>query len=61
VAANREQAFMAFEQLSAHGVREKRGLIEPVGRNTAPAIALVAMACESEEIILVNPRRTTSS
>ena len=30
-------------------------LLEPVGRNTAPAIALACLALESEEIVLVTP------
>jgi mannose-1-phosphate guanylyltransferase/mannose-6-phosphate isomerase len=55
VAANREQSFIAFEQLASRGIRDKFGLIEPVGRNTAPAIALVAFSVEPSEIILVNP------
>lgn len=54
-AANIDQAFLAFDQLFRNGIKEKRGLIEPVGRNTAPAIALVAMTVEPDEVILVNP------
>lgn len=55
MAANRSQAFLAFEQLAANGIKEKRGLIEPAGRNTAPAIALVALGLPLDEIILVSP------
>jgi mannose-1-phosphate guanylyltransferase len=32
-----------------------RFLLEPVGRNTAPAIALACLALDSEEIVLVTP------
>jgi mannose-1-phosphate guanylyltransferase len=55
IAANRAQAFMAFEQLALYGIREQRGVIEPVGRNTAPAIALVALGLPADELILVCP------
>jgi len=36
-------------------VTENRFLLEPVGRNTAPAIALACLALGKEEIILVSP------
>jgi mannose-1-phosphate guanylyltransferase len=54
-AANMDQAFLAFDQLFKNGIKDKRGLIEPVGRNTAPAIALVACTLDPAEVILVNP------
>jgi mannose-1-phosphate guanylyltransferase len=54
-AANGDQSFLAFEQLRLNGVTERAGLIEPVGRNTAPAIALIALTLDPSEIILVNP------
>jgi hypothetical protein len=41
MASNKEQSFLAFEQLAGLGQSLEAGLIEPVGRNTAPAIALV--------------------
>jgi len=34
---------------------ESRYLLEPVGRNTAPAIALACLALEADEIVLVTP------
>ncbi len=55
VASNADQSFLAFDQLSRRGIPARKGLIEPVGRNTAPAIALVAMALDPLEVILVNP------
>ena len=55
VAANSDQSFLAFDQLRLNDVLERSGLIEPVGRNTAPAIALIASMLEPSEIILVNP------
>jgi mannose-1-phosphate guanylyltransferase len=55
VAANSDQSFLAFDQLAKRGITERKGLIEPIGRNTAPAIALVAMCVDPSEVILVNP------
>lgn len=55
VAANIEQSFLAYEQLSKNGISDRRGLIEPIGRNTAPAIALIAFTLDPDEIMLVNP------
>jgi mannose-1-phosphate guanylyltransferase len=55
IAANRHQAFLAFNQMENLGIHEHFGLIEPVGRNTAPAIALAAMLVDPETILLVTP------
>lgn len=55
IAANEHQSFLAYNQLHNLGIRPAGGLIEPVGRNTAPAIALAAMQCDPGEIILVSP------
>jgi len=54
-AANIDQSFLAYEQLNKNGITYKKGLVEPVGRNTAPAIALIAFTLDPSEIILVNP------
>ena len=57
IVSNSEQYFLALEQeeevllnnnISAY-------MLEPVGRNTAPAIALACMALDKEEIVLVTP------
>ncbi|KGE71570.1 hypothetical protein DC28_09775 [Spirochaeta lutea] len=55
IAANEHQSFLAYNQLHNLGIRPAGGLIEPIGRNTAPAIALAAMQCDPGEIILVSP------
>jgi mannose-1-phosphate guanylyltransferase len=55
VASNKEQSFLAFEQLAGLGQSMEAGLIEPVGRNTAPAIALVCFKLDPEELVLVTP------
>lgn len=55
IVSNTEQYFLALDQLAElHQVAEKY-LLEPIGRNTAPAIALACMALNPEEIVLVTP------
>lgn len=55
IICNEEHRFLAAEQLRAIGHEESRILLEPVGRNTAPAIALAALnaARDDEDIILL--------
>ncbi|MFK5881028.1 MAG: mannose-1-phosphate guanylyltransferase/mannose-6-phosphate isomerase [Sulfurospirillum sp.] len=55
IVSNSEQYFLALDQLEELKQKNNRYLLEPVGRNTAPAIALACMALESEEIVLVTP------
>lgn len=55
LATNRDQYLLATDQLLSHDLREAGGVIEPCGRNTAPAIALVCMGLDREEIVLVTP------
>ncbi len=52
---NEEHRFLAAEQLRQLGMEQAKILLEPVGRNTAPAIALAALQANSEEdpILLV--------
>ncbi len=57
IVSNSEQYFLALEQ--EEEVLKKQNsssyLLEPVGRNTAPAIALACMALDAEEIVLITP------
>lgn len=56
VISNAEQYFLAKDQLSE--ISEKgapRFMLEPVGRNTAPAIALACLSLSPETIVLVSP------
>jgi mannose-1-phosphate guanylyltransferase/mannose-6-phosphate isomerase len=46
VVCNEEHRFLVAEQLQSVGVEPLRILLEPVGRNTAPALALAALAAE---------------
>jgi len=55
IVSNSEQYFLAFDQLEELHKTNNRYLLEPIGRNTAPAIALACMALEGEEIVLVTP------
>lgn len=58
VVANREHRFLAAEQLQAIGVAPRAMLLEPVGRNTAPAIAAAALLVvrdDPEALLLVLP------
>lgn len=56
---NEEHRFLAAEQLRQVGMEKANILLEPVGRNTAPAIALAALqvveneAAESEDPVLL--------
>jgi len=55
VAANEGQSSLAAEQLAGLGVAAYGSMVEPVGRNTAPAIALACMTLPPGEVVLVAP------
>ncbi|MDN5106016.1 mannose-1-phosphate guanylyltransferase/mannose-6-phosphate isomerase [Aliarcobacter butzleri] len=55
IVSNSEQYFLALDQLEELKKDNNKYLLEPVGRNTAPAIALACMALEYDEIVLVTP------
>ena len=55
IVSNSEQYFLALDQLEELGKENNRYLLEPIGRNTAPAIALACMSLEPETIVLVTP------
>jgi mannose-1-phosphate guanylyltransferase len=55
IVSNTEQYFLALDQLEELKQVKNKYLLEPVGRNTAPAIALACMACANDEIVLVTP------
>ncbi|WP_313457052.1 mannose-1-phosphate guanylyltransferase/mannose-6-phosphate isomerase [Stenotrophomonas sp.] len=58
VVANEEHRFVAAEQLQQLGVQPQAILLEPVGRNTAPAIAVAALEATREgddAVLLVLP------
>jgi len=55
IVSNTEQYFLALDQLDELNITNNKYLLEPIGRNTAPAIALACMAFDSEELVLVTP------
>ena len=55
IVSNTEQYFLALDQLEELKKSNNKYLLEPVGRNTAPAIALACMHLEYDEIVLVTP------
>lgn len=58
VVANEEHRFIVTEQLRAIGVADSTLLVEPMGRNTAPAAAVAAMHAlelNADAIILIMP------
>jgi len=55
IVSNAEQYFLAVDQLNEMKLRRNNFLLEPVGRNTAPAIALACFDIEPEAVVLVSP------
>ncbi len=55
IVSNADQYFLALDQLEELEKSNNKYLLEPVGRNTAPAIALACMALDKDEIVLVTP------
>jgi mannose-1-phosphate guanylyltransferase len=55
IVSNAEQYFLAKDQLEELDVINSRYLLEPIGRNTAPAIALACLFLDKNEIVLVTP------
>ena len=55
VVSNTEQYFLALDQLAELKRKDASYLLEPVGRNTAPAIALACLSLDPQEIVLITP------
>ncbi|MAC85222.1 MAG: mannose-1-phosphate guanylyltransferase/mannose-6-phosphate isomerase [Arcobacter sp.] len=55
IVSNAEQYFLALDQLEELEKVNNKYLLEPVGRNTAPAIALACLDLPYDEIVLVTP------
>jgi len=55
IVSNTEQYFLALDQQEELARTDSTYLLEPVGRNTAPAIALACLTLDPEEIVLVTP------
>jgi len=55
IVSNSEQYFLAYDQLEELGRSNNRYLLEPIGRNTAPAIALACLSVSPDTVVLVTP------
>jgi len=55
IVSNAEQYFLARDQLQAIGLGKTSFMLEPIGRNTAPAIALACLDLSPDDIVLVSP------
>lgn len=55
IVSNADQYFLAKDQLDAQYIKTAKFLLEPIGRNTAPAIALACLNLDPNLIILVTP------
>ena len=49
IVTGEEHRFLASEQLREIGIELGAALLEPVGRNTAPALTLAALATQTDE------------
>jgi len=56
IVSNAEQYFLAKDQIEELDIKDIQSsfLLEPVGRNTAPAIALACFSLDSDEVVLVS-------
>ena len=59
VVTNEEHRFLAAEQLREVNVNQTKILLEPVGKNTAPAMTLAALESKEEQILVVMPADQT--
>lgn len=57
IVSNDQQYFLAMDQSAELGaqIKPQRYILESVGRNTAPAIALACLELDSDEVVLVTP------
>lgn len=55
VVCNTEHRFVAAEQLKAVGVQDAQILLEPVGRNTAPALTIATLQTAGDPVMLAMP------
>lgn len=52
---NAEHRFLAAQQLQEQGVTGAKLVLEPIGRNTAPALTLAALVAEPDAVLLAMP------
>ncbi|WP_419834058.1 mannose-1-phosphate guanylyltransferase/mannose-6-phosphate isomerase [Endozoicomonas atrinae] len=61
VIANEEHRFLVAEQFRQLGRKASAIILEPVGRNTAPAVALAALKTQNSSFITHNEQPTTNN
>jgi mannose-1-phosphate guanylyltransferase/mannose-6-phosphate isomerase len=62
IVTGEEHRFLAIEQLREVGIEMSTALLEPVGRNTAPALTLAALAAQADgqdPVMIVTPADQT--
>jgi mannose-1-phosphate guanylyltransferase/mannose-6-phosphate isomerase len=52
---NADHRFLAAQQLQEQGIANAKLVLEPVGRNTAPALTLAALAADADAVLLAMP------
>jgi len=56
IVTNREHYFIAEKQMNDAGIQTNAlFILEPFGKNTAPAICFACLSCDEHEIVLVTP------
>ena len=55
VVTNKEHYFVAKDEIQQTMVEKSKFILEPIGRNTAPAIALACLSLSPEDLVLVTP------
>ena len=55
VVSNVEQYFLALDQIGELDIEIYKYILEPVARNTAPAIALACLAVDPDDVVLITP------
>ncbi len=55
IVGNAKHSEITSDQLRAINIQNARLLLEPAARNTAPAIALAALCCAPDDLILIMP------
>lgn len=55
IVANSQHAALVEAQLAAKGDAPQAIILEPCARNTAPAIALAALSCAPDDVMLIMP------
>lgn len=52
---NADHRFLAAQQLQEQGIANAKLVLEPAGRNTAPALTLAALAADPDAVLLAMP------